>query len=459
MVTKENMIKQKKEIDLTNGNILYNLFYLSWPILVLNIIQNTLSVVDVFLLGKIGVTAMSAISISYTILSLFWSSIGGLSAGCIAVVSRLSGEKRYDELNRFLPIVILSGLLVWILNGIIILSFLEPILTFFGAKGETLELAKSYMKIILIGFFNPAILFMCFAIFRGIGLSVMPFYLLGTSVILQMIFMPLFIFGFFGFPKLGLPGSAVAYIVATTGPTIAGLIILFNGIKNVQLQISNFKINFINWLKYIRISIPAMTQGWIANIAWLFLLKIVSKYGDNLIATVGVGSRIDVMLMMIGWAIGSSVSIMVGHNLGAKEIKRAEETAITALKVYSFFTLAWFLLCFNFGSLIIKAFNTNQDVVFWGSQYLKFVSPFYLLMGVGLITAMALNGAGSTKTTMVINFIAFFIFQLPIAFILSEFTSVRENGIFIGIASAFVFQGIAGWIMFRKGGWKYKKVY
>jgi Na+-driven multidrug efflux pump len=150
---------------------------------------------------------------------------------------------------------------------------------------------------------------------------------------------------------------------------------------------------------------------------------------------------------------------MVGHNLGAKEIKRAEDTAITALKIYSFVTLAWFLLCFNFGSLIIKIFNTNPSVVFWGSNYLKFVSPFYLLMGVGLITAMALNGAGATKTTMVINFIAFFIFQLPLAFILSTFTPAGEKGIFIGIASAFVFQGIAGWVMFKTGKWKYKKIY
>jgi Na+-driven multidrug efflux pump len=202
-----------------------------------------------------------------------------------------------------------------------------------------------------------------------------------------------------------------------------------------------------------------MTQGWIANIAWLFLLKVVSKYGDNLIAAVGVGSRIDTMLMMIGWAIGSSVSIMVGHNLGAKELKRAEDSAITALKVYTIFTLAWFLLCFNFGSVIIKIFNTNTSVVFWGGQYLKYVSPFYVFMGVGLIFGMALNGAGATKTTMVINFIAFFVFQLPLAFILSSFTTIGENGIFIGIASAFAFQGIAGWIMFKLGKWKYKKVY
>ncbi|HPD19100.1 MAG TPA: MATE family efflux transporter, partial [Candidatus Goldiibacteriota bacterium] len=428
MVTKENIEKSKKEIDLTSGNILHNLLYLSWPILLLNIIQNVLSVYDIFLVGKIGVTAVSAISISYTLLSLFWSSIGGLSTGCIAIVSRLSGEKKYEELNKFLPIIILSGLLVWFINGAIILTFLEPILTFFGARGETLNLAKSYLRIILIGFINPSILQTCFAIFRGIGLATMPLYLIGTSTILDMLFMPLFIFGFFGFPKLGLPGSAVAYIVASTGPTIAALIILFNGIKHAKLKISNFKVNFNDWFKYIKISLPAMTQGWIANVAWLFLLRIVSKYGDNLIASVGIGSKIDTMLMMIGWAIGSSVSIMVGHNLGAKETKRAETAATTALKIYTFFTLGWFLLCFNFGDMVIKIFNTNPSVVYWGSQYLRFDSPFYLLMGVGLITAAALNGSGATKTTMVINFIAFFIFQTPLAFILSNYTSLGEKG-------------------------------
>jgi putative MATE family efflux protein len=459
MAAKENIEKTKKEIDLTSGSILHNLLYLSWPILLLNIIQNVLSVYDIFLVGKIGVAAVSAIAISYTLLSLFWSSIGGLSTGCIAIVSRLAGEQKYEELNKFLPIIILSGLLVWFINGAVILTFLDPILTFFGAKGETLNLAKSYLRIILIGFINPSILHTCFAIFRGIGLATMPLYLVGTSTILNMLFMPLFIFGFFGFPKLGLPGSAVAYIVASTGPTIAALIILFNGIKHAKLKISNFKINFIDWFKYVKISLPAMTQGWIANVAWLFLLRIVSKYGDNLIATVGIGSKIDTMLMMIGWAIGSSVSIMVGHNLGAKEVKRAEASTTTALKIYTFFTLGWFLLCFNFGDSVIRIFNTHPSVVYWGSQYLKFDSPCYLLMGIGLITAAALNGAGATKTTMVINFIAFFVFQTPIAFVLSNYTSLGERGIFVGIASAFAFQGIAGWIMFKAGKWKKKKVY
>ena len=106
----------------------------------------------------------------------------------------------------------------------------------------------------------------------------------------------------------------------------------------------------------------------------------------------------------------------------------------------------------------MSIFTSNQEVIRYGTQYLQTVSPFYLALGVGLMSGAAFNGAGATNTPMVINAIAFFGFQIPTALLLVRLSSVGPRGIFWGIASVFLFQGIAGWIMYKRGGWKEKKI-
>jgi Na+-driven multidrug efflux pump len=162
--------------------------------------------------------------------------------------------------------------------------------------------------------------------------------------------------------------------------------------------------------------------------------------------------------MMIGWAIGGSASVMVGHNLGAGQVKRAEDTIMNALKLYTIFTLACFMIYFNFTGWVMSIFTSNPEVATYGTQYLKIVSPFYLALGVGLMTGAAFNGAGATNTPMIINAIAFFVFQIPTALLLSRIALVGPRGIFVGIASVFVFQAAAGWIMYKRGSWKEKKI-
>jgi len=147
----------------------------------------------------------------------------------------------------------------------------------------------------------------------------------------------------------------------------------------------------------------------------------------------------------------------VGHNLGAGDVKRAKDSVVTSLKIYTGFTLACFMIYFNFSGWVIRIFNNDPAVVNYGISYLKIVPFFYLFMGVGLITASAFNGSGETKTPMIINMIAFFAIQIPVAIFLSRIPGIAEKGIFIAIASVFLFQGIAGWITYKQGGWIGKK--
>jgi putative MATE family efflux protein len=445
-------------MEFEKGDIVRHLLYLSVPLLIVNLMQNFFSVFDMFLLGKLGVHAQSAISIIGFILSTFWSMQGGLGAGAMAIASRCCGKKDYGELKKTMVNTLFAAYALTLIYVIIAFIFRDRLLTYFGAKGETLELAKYIFTTCLISVLNDSGLWIFFAVLRASGQIKRHFYLLVVSIILNTILEPVLIFGWMGFPKLGLMGAPMARFISYFTTTFVMIFILTNTSGVLRIDWKKIGLDWKFLANYIKISIPAMMQGLLSNLASLVMLKIAAPAGDALLATLGITSRLDVFVMMIGWAIGGSTSVLVGHNLGAGDVKRAKDSVITSLKIYTGFTFACFLIYFNFSEWVIKIFNSDPAVVHYGVTYLKIVPFFYLFMGVGIITANAFNGAGETKTPMVINLVAFFALQIPVVILLSRIPAIAEKGIFIAIASVFLFQGIAGWITYKQGGWIGKKV-
>jgi len=439
--------------EFEKGDLVSNIIYLAWPALLINILQNILSAFDMFLLGKLGVEALSAISIAGILLSFFWSIEGGLMTGCIALISRYAGEKKYKILNTSSLNMIATGFVLGIFYAIFMYLFLEPVLKFFGAKQLTLQKAIDYFVIILPALINISIFFIFFAILRALGYLRTPLFLMVAGIITNFILEPIFILGLFNCPKMGIKGAALAYLLSYIIPNIIAIIIFLRGKGNIKIDLKYMKFDFKLWLDFIRVSLPAMAQGLLSNFAAIVMLKIISKFGDKFIASFGIGSRLDVFVMMVGWAIGSSISIMVGHNLGANEKQRAEQSVIVGIKMFSVVTFIAFILFFNFSRELIRVFSNDIGVINYGNIYLKIISPTYILLGIGIITAMAFNGTGKTKIAFLINLIAFFVFQIPISFILPGLFNIGEKAIFIGIAAAYAFQGIAGWQVFKKGKW------
>jgi len=444
--------------ELEKGDILKNLLYLSVPLLITNLMQNFFSIFDMFLLGKLGTGALSAISITGFVFSTFWSLTGGMMNAAQAVSSRYMGAKDYDRLKNTAANMIAAGYIMGITYVAVSFLFMDQILTFFGAKGETFIMAKTVFKISLISLINDSGLFVFFAILRAAGGIRKHFYLLVVSIVLNTVFEPVLIYGWLGIPAMGINGAPMARLFSYMVTTGIMVYILTQDKGVLQLTRKDLKIDPAFLLKFIRISIPASMQGITSNIASLVMLKIAAPYGDKLIAVLGIGSRLDVFVMMLGWAIGGSAAVMVGHNLGAGQPDRSEQTIVKGINFYSIFTFAAFALYSAFPAQVMGIFTKDPKVISYGIEYLRIISPFYLLLGVWIVSSAAFNGAGSTKTPMVINLIAFFLLQIPIAWALSSVPFFAERSIFISIATVFTFQGIAGYILFRGGRWKHKKI-
>ena len=442
--------------ELEKGDITRHMLYLGIPLLIVNLMQNLFSIFDMFLVGRLGVHSLSAIAVIGFIFSTFWSITGGLMAGAVAITSRCCGKKDYDTLKKAIVHTLFTAYLVTAVYVVISYIFRDNLLIYFGAKGETLELGRYIFQTYLISILNDSGLFVFLAILRATGNINRHFYLVVISVALNTLFEPLFIFGWLGLPKLGLMGAPLARFISyfVTTCIMASILTSTGGILKIKRE--NLKLDPVFLWNYIKLSVPAILQGIVPSIASLTLLKVASRGGDALLAALGIGSRLDNVVMMICYAAAGSVTIMVGHNLGAGHTKRAEESVITGLKITTAFTLACFLIYFNFSDIVIRIFNSDVSVVNYGSWYLRIVSFFYLLMGVGIITSNTFNGAGDTKSPMIINMLAYLLFQIPLALFLYNIPAIGSKSVFIGIASVYAFQGIAGWVVYKRGNWKHK---
>lgn len=439
------------------GNILSHLIYLSWPMLLGNFFQNLQSIYEIFLLGKIGVNDIAAIGIAGTVILFFWSIIGGIFNGVVAITSRFISQGKTKELQKMIFQIIFISFISAVLFCAIVFVFQDLIFGFFGAKGETLKKTKDYYSIIMFSLLNISIYFVFIGLLRAFGNSILILFLTMTVVTIYFCLAPLLIFGKFNLPPMGIKGAALAGLIGSVFANIFAISYFYKkGLINFSKE--NFKLEKNAIQKFLQIVLPAMGQGLITNISYLILLKIVSSFGTHFIAAYSIGLRLNGFVMMLGWPIGVSGGVIVGHSLGKKLHERAKITVLTGIKVYSIITLIITLIFVFFPKNIINFFTSDLTVINYGVNFLRIVAPVYVIMGIALIIHSSFNGAGATQIPTNINFISFFIFQLTLAYFLSKIDGIKENGIFFAISFSFIIQALISWFAFKKGKWLAKEI-
>ncbi len=439
------------------GNILSHLLYLSWPMLLGNVFQNFQSIYEIFLLGKISVNDIAAIGIAGTVILFFWSITGGIFNGVIAYTSRLLSQENFKDLKRIIPQTLIVSFFSGFVFCAIVFIFQDFIFSFLGAKGETLQKTKDYFNIAVFSLLNISIYFVFMSLLRSMGNSLTILFFVIGNVIVYFLLAPVFIFGKSGIPAFYIKGAALAGLC---GIIIVNIIMICYFIKKgfLEMNIKNFKPDLNIIRRILNLTLPAMGQGLISNLSYFILLKIVSYFGNNFIAAYSIGLRLNGFVMMLGWPIGVSGGVIVGHSLGKKMHERAKVTVLTAIKVYTLITLFITIISLFFPEFIINLFTSDKIVVNYGINFLRIVAPIYVVMGVALIITSSFNGAGATHIPTKINFISFFLIQLPLAYFLSKISFIKENGIFLAISISFLIQAIISVFAFKNGKWLKREI-
>ena len=442
-----------EEQDYTQGSIPKAVFLLAIPMILELSLESVFALVDMFFVSKLGPNAIATVGLTESVITLVYSLAIGLSTACTAIVARRIGEKnRGDAAHAGAQALIISMVVTFFLSitGIV---FAPHILSFMGADAEVVAEGAIFTRIMFGGSASIMLLFLINGIFRGAGDAAMAMKSLWVASIINIILCPVFIHLF------GLKGAAIATVIGRSCGVAYQCYHLFVGKGILKFQRSHFKLDLPIIKSIINIGWPATLQFLIASGSWIILARLVAETGGtNASAGYQIAVRNFVFFILPAWGLSNAAATLVGQNLGAKQIERAEKSVILTAKYNAIFTGFVMILFLFFATPIIRFFSKEEEVVQFGALALQIIGSAYIFYGLSMVMTQALNGAGDTRTPTIINFVCFWLFQIPFAYFLSKGLDLKATGAFIAIPVAETCIALLAWYFFKRGKWKEVKL-
>jgi putative MATE family efflux protein len=447
----------RKRRDLTEGNIVKNIIYLSWPIVVSFLLQTAVGIVDTMMVGALGPKPLAAVGMSRFIFMVVLVFIMAVSTGAQALVARYTGAKDPEKVTQVVDqTLILSVLLTAVLMtlGLISSPFLLRIL---GAEDEVLSLGVPYMRIIFGGVLFMMLNFIIGAILQGAGDSRTPLKILLLINFLNVALNYLLIFGAGPFPRLEIRGAAWGTVISRIIGAAIGMWVLLSGRFAAKTTVfSRFRIEGALMAKIIRIGLPAGLQGLVRSGSGMILLRFVSNtiHGTYAIAALTIGLQIEGISFMPAIAFGTGVMTLVGQNLGAKKPDRAKRSGLAATWITTALMSFVGLLFYIFAEQIISFFTKSGDVIGIGGEYLRIMAYSQPFLALVMVLSGGLRGAGDTKTPLIYSIIHSWGVRIPLMYMLGFLFDLQTTGIWWAMTISTATQGLATWWKFQQGDWQ-----
>ncbi|MBN1583090.1 MAG: MATE family efflux transporter [Anaerolineae bacterium] len=438
--------------DITQGSLQSNIWYLAWPILLSQLLFIAPDLYDGIWLGRLGSSAQAAAGLASSTRFTMISVLMALSGGSGAVVARYVGAKDQKNAN----LAVLQGVILMVLSsgtlGVIGVVFAEPLMRLAGADADVLPLAVRYARILFAGLIAmelvPSVSGMLNAAGApGVGLT-MRLWVMVTMLVSQ----PLLVHW------LGLEGAVLALVGSNAVGMFWGLGVLLAGRAPVRIDVHDLRLDFRIIKRILQIALPGVIQRGTPNLANSLLMRLISSYGATTLAAWSVVQRIARFVQTPGMGFSFVVPAMVGQNLGAGQPQRAER----AVKLISRIVVG--IMVVVLGGLLMFApqamalFSDDVETVTTGVQILRILSLGYLAFAFNSVFDAAQAGAGDTASPMLINMIALWLIQIPLAYALSRLFNLGANGIWFALVIGWFAQAVLMVWRYRQGRWKLKQI-
>ena len=443
--------------DFTTGSIHRAVGLLAVPMVVEMAGESIFALTDAFYIEKLGSHALASVGLTESMLELVYAIAIGLGMATTALVARRIGEKDEAAAGKIAGQAILLSLILAIVLGISGAFFAPNILSMMGASQATVDIGVNYTRVIYGSMFVVILLFVNNAIFRGAGDAATAMRALWIANIINIILDPCLIFGLGPFPELGLTGAAIATTIGRGTGVVYQFWCLSRGTR-VRVTWADLRFVPTTVMKIVQLSAGGVGQMLIATASYVGLIRILATFGESVLAGYVVSIRIVIFIILPAWGVSNAAATLVGQNLGAKKPDRAEKSVwITGMWNMLFMAIVTigFVL---FADEIIRAFTANKEISAIAAQSLRIISYGYIFYAWGMVMMQAFNGAGDTTTPTIINLICFWMFQIPLAWIVSIRMDAGPQGVFWAIALSYSLSAIIGVVLFRRGKWKTRVV-
>ncbi len=422
------------------------------------VLESLFAVVDVFWVSRLGANAIATVGLTESIVTLVFAVAIGLSMSTTAMVARRIGEKDAEGAAIAAVQAIILGLIMSMLMGIPFFLLAPRLLRAMGATPAILAGGADYMRIALGGSGVVLLLFLNNAIFRGAGDAAIAMRLLWVSNILNLIFDPCLIFGLGPFPRMGVTGAALATFSGRGIGVLYQFYRLGRGTERLRILRRHLRVQASVLWRLLRVSLAGILQFLIGQASWIGLVRIVSLFGAPALAGYTVAVRIVIFAILPSWGMSNAAATLVGQNLGAGHPERARQAVWRAGLWNMIFLGSIGLVFIALAPAIIGLFTQDPSVAPTAVHCLRIFSCGNAAYAYGMVLLQAFNGAGDTLTPTYVNFIGFWLLEIPLAWRLAMHTRLRVDGVFVAIVIAQICVVVLSLVLFRQGRWARQRI-
>ena len=430
------------------------LIRMSAPNTIAFFIQSLVVLTEVWFISRLGTNSLAAVALAFPLLMITQTMSGGALGGAItSAIARSMGADDIEKAERLIwhsIIISLGGAISFL---ILFLLFGKQLLFLLGGRGEILQESYAYCSIL---FFGGILLWLSgslSAVLRGMGNMRFPATLMVITSSIQVILSGGFILGWFGFPKLGVPGAAVAVLISSALMVTVILFKLRSKSIPASLRKERFQLRKILFDNIFEVAIPASLSPLLVVGTILVLTGLVGRFGTEALAGYGIGSRVEFLMIPLIFGIGSAMTSIVGANIGALNIDRAEKVGILGGSTAGFVSILIGLTLAVFPEAWIQFFTDDIKAFEVTKKYIQIVGPFYIFQGIGLSLYFASQGANAMKWPTIAT-IARFIIACAGGGVSVYWLELGIESIFISSSAAMAIFGLMIFISIKKGAWR-----
>lgn len=450
----EKIKMRKTDVDMTEGGIVKHLVFFAFPLLVGNLFQMMYNMVDTWVVGRyVSDAAFSAVGTLGSVTNLMIGFFMGLTSGAGVVISRFFGAKQFDRVKDTVnTAVIMTGVLC-IAFTVLGLALIPVFLMILDMPEDVRREAVTYLSIWFSGLSGLMIYNMASAIMRAVGDSRRPFNYLVVAAVTNTVLDLVFVIAF----DWGVAGVAIATIVAQGFSALLSVISLCRTDSCVKISFKDMHFDREILKEIVYIGFPAAIQMAITSFSNIFVQSYINYFGRECMGGWTAYTKIDQLILLPMQSLALASTTFVGQNIGINQVKRAEKGANTALIMSLISTAVLIVPVMIFSDLCVSFFNTNPEIIEYGTLFLRWLTPFYLFWCVNQIYAGALRGVGNSKAPMIIMLCSFVVFRQAYLFIVSNFIANEILPIAMGFPAGWALSAIITFTYYKIVGLKPKQ--
>ena len=440
----------------TSNRVLIKLLKLAWPVVLAFILQNSYNIVDIYWVGRLGATAIAAVSLAGNFFYVILAIGQILGSGTVALVAHSFGAGLIDRANSIVKQSLSMATIIALCVCLAGILFADRIMFFLGGRGDILILSTNYLRIVFIGFFFQLLSFSINYAFRGAGDMIIPMFIMLIATGINLILDPLLILGLWFFPRLEIQGAAIATAIAKGASFLVGFTFLLKGRSRIKLNFrKKWSLERSVVTRIFKVGIPVGISYGLMATSIMVVFGIVAAFSEHALAALGIGTRIFQFASLPVVGISIATTTLVGQSLGARDPRGANAASKTALSVCVTIMVLFSLLFITSAGSLMKIFTQDSVVIDQGIRFMRIVAAYLLFVGISTSLTGVFRGAGYTVPPMFAGFLKVGLLYL-LALILARSMHLGVTGVWWAMIIAYFIESVIIFLWYQRGTWRKK---